>query len=287
MKAKNSANASYTWKSILKGRDVIKRGAAWRIGSGLSVNVCGENWLPIKHNPRIITPVVIGWEGTADPALFSLVLWNLWNRRNNLRLGKPTLPLDKVLEHSQERQLESHSSPITSTNQRRTQIAPWTSPQDNRYKINFEGATFADDRSAGLRAVIRNKEGRVMAALSQKIPLPMLVIKVEVLAARRALELAVELGFDHIILEGDSEILHKALLVEGRNFTPYGHLVQDVVYFSSFLSAFKTSLVRRSGNKLAHSLARNSKSLNYMQIWMEDVPTDLLLIVQADLTSLP
>ena len=69
--------------------------------------------------------------------------------------------------------------------------------------------------------VIRNNEGHVMASLSQKIPPPMSIIEVEVLAARRALELAVELGFDHIILEEDSEILHKALLVEDRNFTPY------------------------------------------------------------------
>ena len=153
--------------------------------------------------------------------------------------------------------------------------------------INFDGATFADDRSAGLGVVIRNKEGRVMASLSQKIPLPISVIEVEVLAARRALELAVELGFDHVILEGDSEILHKALLAEDRNFTPYGHLVQDIVYLSSFLSAFKTSLVRHSGNKLAHSLARNSKPLSHMQIWMEDVSPDLLLVVQVDLTSLP
>ena len=59
----------------------------------------------------------------------------------------------------------------------------------------------------------------------KKSPMPMSVIEVEVLAARRALELAVELGFDHVILEGDSEILHKALLAEDRNFTPYGHLV--------------------------------------------------------------
>ena len=39
MEAKNPRNASYAWKSILKGRDVIKRGAAWRIGSGLSDQV--------------------------------------------------------------------------------------------------------------------------------------------------------------------------------------------------------------------------------------------------------
>ena len=115
----------------------------------------------------------------------------------------------------------------------------------------------------------------------------MSVIEVKVLAARRALELAVELGVDHVILEGDSEMLHKALLEEGRNFTSYRHLVQDIVFLSHFLSAFKTSLVRRMGNKLAHSLARKSKTLNHMQIWMENVPPDLLLVVQADLTSLP
>nr|POE82832.1 hypothetical protein CFP56_68503 [Quercus suber] len=115
----------------------------------------------------------------------------------------------------------------------------------------------------------------------------MTVIEVEVLAARRALELAVELSFDHLILEGDSEILHKALLAEGRNFTPYGHLVQDIVYLSSFFLAFKTSLVRCLGNKLTHSLARNSKSLNHMQIWMENVPPDLSFVVQANLSSLP
>ena len=91
---------------------------------------------------------------------------------------------------------------MTSTKQRRTQTAAWTLPQDNWYKINFDGATFFEERNAGLGVVIRNKEGRVMASLSQKIPLPMSVIEVEVLATRRALELAVELGFDHVSLKG-------------------------------------------------------------------------------------
>jgi len=45
-----------------------------------------------------------------------------------------------------------------------------------------------------------------MATLTQIIPLPTSVEMVEVLAAGRALCFAKELGFDHIILEGDSEI---------------------------------------------------------------------------------
>ena len=37
MEAKTSNNASYAWKSIIKGRDVIKRGAMWRISLGNSI----------------------------------------------------------------------------------------------------------------------------------------------------------------------------------------------------------------------------------------------------------
>ena len=55
-----SNNASNAWKSILKGRDVIKRGASWRIGTVTSVNIWGDNRLPTKNNPRVISPVMSG-----------------------------------------------------------------------------------------------------------------------------------------------------------------------------------------------------------------------------------
>ena len=45
--------------------------------------------------------------GNKEPELFSIVIWNLWNRRNNLRLGKTALPLDKIIEHARERRLEA------------------------------------------------------------------------------------------------------------------------------------------------------------------------------------
>ena len=43
------------------------------------------------------------------------------------------------------------------------------------------------------------------------------MIEVEVLVARKALELALEIGFDNIILEGILEILFKALKNGGRS----------------------------------------------------------------------
>ena len=43
-----------------------------------------------------------------DPTLFSMIIWAVWNRRNNLRLGKPSLPLGKLLQDAKDLVQEFH-----------------------------------------------------------------------------------------------------------------------------------------------------------------------------------
>ena len=192
--------------------------------------------------------------GNKDPDLFAVVIWTLWTRRNNLRLGKPALPLNKVIEFARERLTEAATStplfsystteaqshnlnPATEDDAelpfphaQRTSIT-WTAPGAHSYKLNFDGASFTEDGTARIGVVIRNGAGLVMASLSQRIPLPASVIEVEALAARRAMEFALELGFDNVILEGDSEVLVKTLK-DGRNtLTHYGNLTVDIFFF--------------------------------------------------------
>lgn len=47
--AKVPSNASWRWRSIVKGRNVIERGAAWRVGDGKSLNLWTNWW--IGHQP--------------------------------------------------------------------------------------------------------------------------------------------------------------------------------------------------------------------------------------------
>ena len=56
MEAKNPSSASYAWKSIIKGREVIRRGATWTIGDGHSILVWKDNWLPRKIGTQILSP---------------------------------------------------------------------------------------------------------------------------------------------------------------------------------------------------------------------------------------
>nr|POE88837.1 hypothetical protein CFP56_43369 [Quercus suber] len=58
MEASDSRMGSYAWKSILVGREVIKRGSSWRIGNGEKVNIWQHRWLPRKHPPFLpICPI--------------------------------------------------------------------------------------------------------------------------------------------------------------------------------------------------------------------------------------
>ena len=62
MEATTPSSAFYAWKSIIRGREVIRRGAIWRIGDGKSVDIWGDRWLPLKHLPKILSPRNMGCE---------------------------------------------------------------------------------------------------------------------------------------------------------------------------------------------------------------------------------
>ena len=55
MEAKESRMGSYAWRSILVGRDVIQRGARWRVGDGKKIRIWQDNWLPRKHHPHALS----------------------------------------------------------------------------------------------------------------------------------------------------------------------------------------------------------------------------------------
>lgn len=69
--AKDSSSASYAWKSILKGRDVISKGAIWRVGDGKQIRIWGDNWLPSRNAAEITTPIMLGQENSSVEVLIN------------------------------------------------------------------------------------------------------------------------------------------------------------------------------------------------------------------------
>ena len=161
----------------------------------------------------------------------------------------------------------------------------WQPPEHQQYKINFNGTLFKAENYARIGMIIRDNEGQVMVSMSQRIPLPNIAIEVEALAARHAMELALEIGLNKGVLEGDSQILMNALTTKSHSLSQFGHIVNDIWYLASYFSFVSYSHVRRYCNTVAHSLARQAIFSHFLQVSMDDVLPDIADVLQIDFKS--
>ena len=95
-------------------------------------------------------------------------------------------------------------------------------------KINFDGVVFADTNISGVRVVIRDDNGSVLASYSKKISQAYKSDEIETMAVTTTFSFAHKLGFRHAILEGDSFVLINALKTKEHSLAPMGLLIEDV-----------------------------------------------------------
>ncbi|XP_075658761.1 uncharacterized protein LOC142628577 [Castanea sativa] len=383
MEATQSSRGSYAWQRILKGRDVLKRGARWRIGCRENVSVWNDAWLPSRDKPTMQSPMVEGFqeakvrdlinldshkwesdlikglftpqeaelilsiplgqrrtkdkliwpfvslgnytvksakmnlvqrkiltEGTCDhcraspeialhalwecPKLsmvweennqwcfrgntsfttfqalvqyvidegkglekFAMLVWAIWYRRNQVRVSQKEFPYNQIgpfaiqLLHDfvqvlPKRQLQSRRAD--------GQHVQWQPPPVTKFKVNFDEAVFKEDKQAGLGVVIRNHQGQVIASLSENVVLPPSIEDVEALVAVRAVSFAAKLGVLSTVIEGDLEVVIKALKSEEESLSTFGHLISAAKLSMDGFSSLSFTHTRRQGINLAHSL---------------------------------
>ena len=103
--------------------------------------------------------------------------------------------------------------------------------------------------------VIRDWEGQIIAALSQKVRYLGSVDLIEALAACRAISFAKELNIHQMVIEGNSLRVIQAINGMRPIRTMYGHVIDDIRFLSSSISCSFLH-VKRKGNRLVHTLAR-------------------------------
>ena len=155
-------------------------------------------------------------------------------------------------------------------------------PPPPQFKANSDGAIFQDTGTAGIGVVIRDSEGMVIAALSERISLPSIVEDVEALACRKAISFAIEIGLQDVIFEVDSEIIYRHLVSDSICMTAFGHIIEDSRRLITSLRKVSFTHVRRNGNRVADKLAKLAKYLYEPQVWIEDIHRDVTDYVTLD-----
>lgn len=215
--------------------------------------------------------------------LFAAFCWGIWTRRNQTIFCDTHFAAEDTVHmvcnlvndfvHAQQRMQGQH---------RRVVDVLLSAPEDGWFKINFNGARFRDLQMVGVGAIIWNHWGEVMAALLEQLPFWVDANCVEAFAASKVIDLARELGFTDVQLEGDSLNIVKALCEGDEFLSECGHILLLAVNSSRCFRCFQAIHVRKQGNELAHGLARLARSCDHQQVWMEEVPMSLVDIVCND-----
>ena len=62
MNAKLGAYPSFAWRSILQGREVLRRGLRWKVGNGCDIKIYTDRWMPRPTSFTIYAPPILGME---------------------------------------------------------------------------------------------------------------------------------------------------------------------------------------------------------------------------------
>ena len=158
----------------------------------------------------------------------------------------------------------------------------WNPPPSRFFKLNFDAAVFNDIRASGVGAVIQNELGEVMVSLSARGPQVADSEEAEILACRKALELAIDSGFSELVIEGDNASVMKYIAGPCPRFSHFGHLYEDIHCLVSGLCSTIITCVHREANGVAHSLAKYARNIDDDIIWMEDTPPPTLEALYLD-----
>ena len=177
-----------------------------------------------------------------------IMVWLLWNRR-------PPRPLP---------------------------LQQWRPPDPQCFKVNFDAAVFRRSSLASIGVIVCNHDGVAMGALSLPIPMAQSVADLEALACLKAVQFALEIGLTRVVFEGDSAIIINALLHDASELASFGNILDDICLHSSVFQFVEFVHVSRNCNSVADALTKKAKSNGGAQVWLHNLPTDIVPLVLRD-----
>jgi ribonuclease HI len=151
------------------------------------------------------------------------------------------------------------------------------------YKVNsWDIALDAKQNRMEMGVIIRDEKGAVAGALSRTVSTSHNPAVGEAMGALVAAKFGRDIGLFDIILEGDSKQIVDAITGKGSHWCKYGHIIGDIYEVMKGFRKWEVRHVKRDANEAAHVLAKTATRENGEKIWLEDVPSFILDVVNQE-----
>ena len=130
------------------------------------------------------------------------------------------------------------------------------------YKVNMDVAVFKSTKSVGIRVIVWNHVGDVLAALSTQLQLPLGPLEAEAKAMDVAITFAKDIGLQDVTFESNSSVLIGALLDKSKVPISIENIITCIHAKLQHFRQHQMLHVKREGNTPAHHLACHTNSLD-------------------------
>lgn len=215
---------------------------------------------------------LLGWfAGAADDEKEAMMqaTYGLWLARNEAREGKriatPHAILESVTALLQEWR-NTHERPEDLP--KNMHIQRWEVSEEGWIKVNSDGAMTKSATKGGGGAVLRDHNGAFLVGASHFFGDVRDAEEAEILACRRAVQLARQRGIAKIHLELDNQGLVMMLKDQQTNLAAVGPWIQEIKSLLSSFEACRVDWVRRSANGAAHKFAKVRVGDKICKVWL-------------------
>ena len=156
---------------------------------------------------------------------------------------------------------EVNKQPLAPTRQSPNEIK-WSPPQSGHYKVNVDGVVFSKRKQVGIGVIIRDSTGMVIAALSQKLALPLGALEIEAKAMEVGVQFALDVAVRDVTMEGDSKCICDALQGRGETASSVQNVVAGTIHLAQAFRNIIFSHTKRQANVPAHLLAQYAANMH-------------------------
>ena len=224
----------------------------------------------------------------ADQRIVITLLYIWWSERCAVREGekeRSAMQIAQMIKTYAEEFSAGCNSALNPVH--RPTTAVWSKPPEGFVKLNCDGAFRSQDLSGGWGYVIRDSEGNVIGTGYGKLQKVLAPNHAELVACLQAVQRAVELGVQNIILATDAAEVVRALSTSAVDRSSASGLVWELKYLlhCNFLSQVVIHNPR-SCNQVAHSLADCGARLGSGTVSVRDsIPVCTQTLLARDLAS--
>jgi ribonuclease HI len=160
----------------------------------------------------------------------------------------------------------------------------WKMPEVGKIKVNVDASFYRDDRAGAVAAVIRDVQGKFLAASCTYVPNLSSSATAEALAMREGLVLVNHYGGTHVIMESDSMETINACNGDEAWWGEESAIFADCVDLASHIGRVEYGHCHREANEVAHELARASYADRNSCNWLVEPPSFIIPMLINDVT---